>query len=424
MRTAALSALALLAAVSASAQFVQYTPPGSLADEQIPTQERLKTAVEEARYHLGPFRVSPWVALKDVAYVDNVYGTASDPTSDVTATVGLGAQAYLPLGRSTTLGMYALPEYVWWRDLSNRRGWNGAVGAGVFSYFSRLTVEIQAGGSRTQQYASSEIETLVNLEDRRGSALVELRVLGKLSLFGRGSVDQWRYIERGLASDFAAQLILLDRDEKRAGGGIRYHLTDTISLGLGAERYTAEFVHPENSRAASGTAPIAELSARTGHLSVDVNVAVLDLEPTAPSEFVPYRGTNGSFRVGVRPGGRFDFEYYGGRNLVYSIEPGVSYFLDERVGVAAGSKLGWRANGRVFWESGRDDYVPQAGAATARTDDFNAYGATVDVRVGRQTTLLLGVQKTEFTSSVAGFDRSVTQVRTGLQFSTGRSQWW
>jgi hypothetical protein len=313
---------------------------------------------------------------------------------------------------------------VWWHDLSNRRGWNGAVGAGLFGYFNQMTVEVQAGGSRTQQYASSEVEVPVNLEDKRVSALVEVQVMGKLSLFARGGVDQWRYNQRGLTPDLASQLILLDRDEKRAGGGVRYHFTKTISLGLGVEQYTTDFVHPENPQSNSGSAPIAELSVKAGHLSVNVNATALDLKPNEVSKFVPYSGTNGGFRVGFRPAGRLEFEYYGGRNLVYSVEQGVSYYLDQRTGIAVQSELGWRATGRIFLETGHDDYVFESAGTAGRTDDLRAYGVTFNIRLGRVASLAVGGDRTDYTSTVAGYDRSVTQVRTGLQFSSGKAQWW
>jgi len=364
------------------------------------------------------------VALKDVSYFNNVFGTDTDQKSDITATLGLGAHAYLPLGHRMTLGMYALPEYVWWRDLSGLRGWNGAGGAGLFGYFNRMTVEIQAGGSRHQQYASSELEVPVNLEDRQASALIEVEVLRQVSLFGRAGVDQWRYNQRGLTPDLVAELTPLERDEKRAGGGVRFHFTKEISLGLGVEQYTTDFVHTEGGRSNSGPAPIAELSVKAGRLSVIANAVVLDLKPSGLSDFVSYRGTNGNFQVGLRPAGKIEALAYGSRNLAYSTAPGISYYLDERTGFALQSPLGWRVKGRVFVESGRDRYVVAPGAGAGRTDDLKAYGATVNVQVGRRANFVFGGDRTDYTSDVAGYGRSVTQVRTALQFSSGKAQWW
>ncbi len=424
MRTAALSAIALLAAASAGAQFTQYTAPGSLGVEQIPTQERLQDAMDDARYHLGPLRFGPWVALKDVGYVDNVFGTETNQKSDLTATLGAGVLAYLPIGHRMTLGMYALPEYVWWRDLTGFRGWNGAAGAGLFGYFNRMTVEIQAGVTREQSYASSELEVPVNLEDQPLSALLEIEVLGKLSVFGRGGVDRWRYNTRGLSPDLIAELTPLERDESHVGGGVRYHFSKTASLGVGVEQYTTDFIHEENRRSNSGLAPIAELRGEAGHVSVVANAVFLDLKPDAQSGFVAYRRTNGRFQVGFRPAGQLEVWLYGGRSLAYSVASEYSYYVDERTGIAIQSPIGWRATGRVFYESGKDGYIAESTGSFARTDDLNAYGVAADVRLGRRATLVVGADRTNYTSGLGVYDRSVTRVRTSLQLSGGKGKWW
>ncbi|MBZ5590456.1 MAG: hypothetical protein LAO05_18045 [Acidobacteriia bacterium] len=424
MRTAALSALLGLVAATAGAQAVQYTAPGSLAEEQIPTQERLKAAMDEARYHLGSLRFGPLLALKDVAWVNNVFGTETNQKSDFTATLAAGGDAYLPVGHRMTLGVYALPEYVWWRDLADRRGWNGAFGAGLFGYFNRMTVEIQACGERHQQYASSEIDVPVNQEDRRVSALVEVQVLGKVSLFARGGVDRWRYDPRGLPPETASQLTLLERDEKHAGGGVRFHFTEAISLGLGVEQYTTDFVHEEGGRSNSGPAPIAEVGVKTTHLRVVVNAIALDLNPTGRSEFIRYSGTAGDFQIGFRPTERLELEYYGGRSLSYSVQLSTPYFLDERTGVALQSPLGWRAASRIFWETGRRNYVTSAAGGSGGADHFSGYGGSFSLQIGRSASLNVWMSRSDITSAVATRNRSLTQIQASLQLKGGQAQWW
>ena len=424
MRTAALSALLGLVAATAGAQFVEYTAPGSLAEEQIPTRERLKAAMDEARYHLGSLRFGPLLALKDVAYVSNVFNTATNQKSDITATLAVGGDGYLPVGHRMTLGMYAVPEYVWWRNLSDRTGWNGAFGAGLFGYFNRMTVEVQAGSARHQQYASSEIDVPVALEDRRVSVVVEAQILGQMSVFARGGVDQWRYDPLGLAADTASQLVLLDRDEKHAGGGVRFHFTKAMSLGLGVEHFTTEFVHEERARSNSGPAPIGELSILTTHLRVLVNAIALDLNPTGQSEFIRFRGTAGDFQIGFRPTERLELEYYGGRSLSYSVQESTPYFLDERTGVALQFPLGWRAGGHIFWETGRKIYVASATGGSGGTDTLSGYGGNFSLQIGRSASLNVWVSRSDVTSAVVTRDRAITQIQASLQLKGGQAQWW
>jgi len=423
MRKGAIALVLSLVASGVWAQFAQYTVPGSLAEEQVPTRDRLKSAMDTAPYQLGPLRLGPWFALKDVAYVNNVFGTETDQQSDLTATVGGGVHAYLPLGHRLTLGMYALPEYVWWRNLSNRRGWNGDVGAGLFGYFNRITVEVLAGNSRHQQYASSELQVPANLQDRRASALVEVAVVGQMSLFARARSDHWRYVTRGLEPDQAAALVLLDRDESRVGGGIRFHFTKAISLGVGVERYTTDFVRNVNGQSNSGPAPIAELSVETARVFALVSAIALDLKPTGPADFARYTGTNGDFQIGFRPSGKVILEYYGGRSLAYSIDPATPYYLDERAGLAVQSALGWRATARMFWEKGRNAYVA-AGGGPGVADRLTGYGGTITFGLGREASFDVGGSRVDYSSPAVARNRSVTQIQASLRLMSGKAQWW
>ena len=424
MRRAGVVAMAVLTAATAGAQFVQYTAPGSLAVEQVPLKERLEAAMKEARYHLGPVRVGPWVALKDFGYLNNAYGSVVNPQSDITATVGVGAQAYVPVGPKVIVGLYALPEYVWWRDLTARRGWNGRGGAGVFGYFNRLTVELQGGYSREQQYVSSEITVPINLEDQKASALVELRVTGRLSLFGRGGVDRWRYNLRGLTGPLGPELTAIERNEQRAGGGVRLHLSDDFSVGVGAESLNNDFIHPEHDLSSSGTAPLLELTMKRAHVRASVSVARLDLKPKAGSSFVKYTGTMGQFQLGWRPHSRLELVWYGARNLVYSVYTPSPYFIDERTGLSAEMPFGWRSSARVFAEAGRDTYVEAPATGSVGTEDLKAWGGAFSYKLSELVAVVLSGSRTDYTTRFGPFDTSVTQVQATLQFSGGASAWW
>src|SRR5262245_7551570 len=102
--TRTILAMALLAA-PAAAQFSEYTAPGSLLNRNTTKQEQMEQAVDKARWHLGPFRLSPWFAIRDAAYVSDVFsGSSGGPEGEIeeepdfTVTVGAGLQGYVPLG--------------------------------------------------------------------------------------------------------------------------------------------------------------------------------------------------------------------------------------------------------------------------------------------------------------------------------------
>ncbi len=72
-----------LIAAAASAQFVQYTTPGTRLQPPETTQERLDEAMENARWRLGPFLLHPWLELRDVGYIDRSARTEAELTATV-----------------------------------------------------------------------------------------------------------------------------------------------------------------------------------------------------------------------------------------------------------------------------------------------------------------------------------------------------
>lgn len=423
-RIAVVTLSAALLAGTASAQFVQYTPPGSLAVPQTPTKERLELAMKEARWHWGPLGLAPWLAIKDFRYVDNVFGTTAAQKSDFTATVGVGLHGYAHGGGKMILAFHALPEYVWWQDLAERRVWNGRYGAGLFGYFNRLTLEASAGTSRQQQYASSEIEQPVNLRDDRGRLLVELRVFGKLSLVAAGSADRWRYRERDFSGPLGAALVLLDRDEQRLGGGLRYHLSERSSVGVGLTRLETDFRRPERDRSNSGDAPAFQLELAGARTGANADIIFAALDPTAGSEFVPYDRPLGRVGVYVRPAARLTFRLYGSRNLVYSLEDPSPYYEDERLGLSVDSTLGWRSLLRVYAEQGSNRFVAVPGGVDELTDDVETYGAALSFTLGRGAAVVIDASRSSYTSALPGRGRSITQVQSSIQFTGRGAEWW
>ncbi len=416
----------MLAAIAApaAAQFAEYTAVGSLAARQVSTRDQVEAAMDEARWHLGPLRLAPWIGLRDVTYVNNVFDTATDTTSDVTATAGAGLHGYVPIGPKLTLGAYALPEYVWWRRLANRRVWNGRYGVGLFGYFNRLTVEAKASDSRQQQYASSEVEQPVNLRQQEGKLDVEVKLLERLAVFATASEDRFRYRRQDLAGS-ALDLLLLDRDERHAGGGLRYRWSESVMVGVGVEHVGVDFVRAERDRSAAGDAPVFEAALDGKRLRLDANIMFPTLRPQSGSQFVRFSGTTGRVQLGFKPVGRLEWQLYGGRNLAFSVSTDSPYFIDERAGLAVQSPLGWRATGQAFYERGRDVYsglVAEAG--TIRRTDLRAFGGGADLAIGRHTWLSLQASRTDYSSAGPFGDRSITRVQTGLRFGSAAAEWW
>ena len=414
----------MLLAGMARAQFEQYIGPGSLGIQPVPTKERFENAMQEAPYRLGPLRLGLWFALRDVSWVDNVYGTVVDQKSDFTATASLGVHGYLPAGPKLVFALYALPEYVWWRDLDYLRGWNGKYGVGVFGYFNRVTLEMQAGNWQTQQYYSSVNPVPVNVEQQRGAATLEVEVLGRLSVFGTAGEDRWRYEEQNAGALAGEILQLSDRNETVVEGGLRYRFSGAFALAIGYEKLTTDFVNDEHNRSNSGDGRFVELDLRGHRLWATARVTDVALRPQESSEFASLDTTTGHAQIGWKPGGKLEFQAYGGRSISYTLLALQSYYTDERWGLGVQMPLGWRSTARLFWEQGRNNYPRMTGESVGRTDDLDGYGASLNLKLGSGSAVGLEASRTDYTSILPEYTRSITRVQVNLSLAGAGGQWW
>jgi hypothetical protein len=423
-RAAAVAAALVLLAGTARAQFQQYVTPGSIGVEILPTKDRLETAMEEAPYKLGPLRLGLWLALQDMSYLNNVYATAVAPVSDFTATGSIGVHGYIPAGPKFVFALYALPEYVWWNDLSYLRGWNGKYGVGIFGYFNRVTLELQAGDWRTQEFYSSVNPIPVNVEQERGGATLEVDILGRLSIFGNAWGDRWRYESKSGLTLPAQVLQLSDRDESAVGGGLRYRFSEAFTLALGYQQLTTDFPSETQNRSNSGDGRFVEFELKGPHLWMNARSTWVSLRPESGSEFVPIDTTTGQAQIGLKPGGKLEFQLYGGRSISYTLLTVSPYYVDERWGLGVQSPLGWRTTARIFWEEGSDQYASVPGQEAGRTDDFSGYGLSLHVKLGKSSEIGLEGSWTDYSSIVPDYNRKIARVEVTLTLAGAGGQWW
>jgi hypothetical protein len=420
---AAIVAVASLTAGVSHAQFQQYIAPGSLGIKEVPTKERLEAAMKDASSHLGPVRVGTVFGLNNIAYMNNVYGTATDQVSDVSATLMAGLQGYLPAGRKLVLGAYVLPQYTWWHRLSFLRTWGGQAGVGLFGYFNRVRIELQGSNSLAPQYYSSETLVPVNTRDQRGSATLEVRVLGRLSAFATGSQDRWRYENQPPGGIPGNEFSVSDRNVSQMGGGLRYRFRENVMIGLGYGTVKTDFLHQIENRSNSGNGAFVELQASGKHFWAGGSVSFASLRAVGGSSFVPYDGSAGHIQAGWQPSGNLQLQLYGGRYISYTSAAPAPYYIDRRLGVGVQGSLGWRTTARVFRESGRDDFA-QGAVEARRTDDFNSIGVTFDFKIGRRSGVTVGWSRTDYTSQVPGASRSIPMFQLSLRFAGSGVGWW
>jgi len=415
MRATIAVVLFLGTAAAAGAQFSQYTSPGGPQARLEDKKAALETAMEEARFHLGPVRIAPRFSLRDGTWVDEASGPGTD--ADVSIVVGAGVNAYLRTGRKVLFTAHVLPEYVHWQDLEERRRLNQRFGAGAYGYFNRLTVEVEARRREEQRIVTTELLQPVSEREDRFEVASEVALSGSFAIFATAEVSEYESLaEPDDPNPGVRALLLLDRREEifRVGGRLRRK--SGLSLGLGVESSRAEFATEGLARSNSGLAPILEGRLERPRFFARADLAARSLEATQGASFVDFDQVTGGFDAGVRPTSRLELSLYGSRNLVYSLIPDYSYLTDDRLGTALSIKLGWRTSCSLYLETGTSDYTAFASTTPQRQDDLDSYGASAQMSLGRSGTLALRAGRTHFDSNLPGLDRTSTVVSAAVSW--------
>lgn len=394
---------------TAEAQFIQYTPPGGPESRPESRKEEIDRIMEEARFRLGPVRVVPVFGLRDVAYQRSVTGPVETP-SDVTATVEAGLHAYVHTGPKVVWRAQAVPEYVWWREQTERRNLNGRYDLSAFGFFNRLTAEVGATRNEEQQIFHPEVLRRVSARQDDGRAAVEVQVSGALSAFAAARLMRQDSLAGEDADPQAAALELLDREERSSRVGVRWRRREGLSVGLGVERSETDFEGGVLDRSNEGTSPVLEVLWDRPRLFVQADVASRSLEAREGAAFVPYDAVTGSVSVRVEIQHSFNVTAYSSRNLVYSVTPGYAYLDDVRLGAALQAQLGDRMQTRVFAETGSNDFTAFTAAAPERDDDLSSYGGQIGWNLGNLFQLSLQALRIEIDSNLPELDRSYSSV--------------
>ncbi|MFY9821551.1 MAG: hypothetical protein WAM82_09215 [Thermoanaerobaculia bacterium] len=405
--------LLLLMAGRAGAQF-QYTPPGGPEEKPASRRETTESEIAQTRYHLGAVRLAPWAVLRDIAYVRSLFSSGVQaPPNDFTATVGLGFHAYLHNTPKVIWSLGVLPEYVWWQKQAERRRVNGHYKLGLQAYFNRLTVEATAGREQQLQIVTPEVPVLASARADGAEVLVEVELAHTLFAFTSAAETQLTNLVESEVDPLTQSLALLDRKERLLRGGLRWQPRKDGWVALGVEGTRADFEHTALPRSNSGTAPLLQVHFRNRYTGFDGEVADRSLDARRGSDFVPFHqvtGNAGIFLGTKRLGGSI----YSSRNLSYALADGYAYLQDDRLGTSLFMDFGFHTSGRVFAETGRNEYTAFTPDIPHRVDDVSSVGGQLNFELGGRLVAGIQILRSRFNSNLPGDDRTFTSA--GLTF--------
>jgi hypothetical protein len=384
----------------------------------VPRTTQVEREIADSRYRLGPLYLQPRLVFRDFGYNDNVLGSADNPQSDWTATVAGGFRFITPMGRKLYLRGNALPEYTWYKELSDRRFVGGTYDAAFLALFNRMQVEVGGRSTHSISNVSSEVEAPAERNAQFGNVELEVQVAPKLSLFAAGAAEQDRY-----KSGFTGlnNIRDLNRDDTSVRGGARWALTEFFDVSLAAEQTRSEFETQPLRRDNQSNAVLVGLHYDRPKSYINLTAGSRKGKPFNDSTFPGYTATTGSYFLSHTLSAPIEFQLYGHRRITYGVSVDAPYFLETRNGAAVVTQVGNRFSVRAFGELGNNDYDlatrSRPSFIDARKDEAATYGGGVAFRVYRNIALSLAVSQTDYDSTNVEFDRSIVRFYSGLTFN-------
>ena len=402
--------------LSSTALFAQ------LADDQVPREritpvrESIKTEIEDSRWHLGPIYLLPRFSISNFGYNNNVLAREDEQIGDYTATVQGGVRYVVPFGRKIFLRGDLVPQYTWYRKLTEQRSHGGDYVASLYGLFNRMSVEISGGPRRYSAPLNSEDPRPVTTKVTYGASKLEVDVLSRVALFGSVVSEDWRYDDH--VEDEAASR--LGRDDAALRGGVRLKFRPFFNVSAAYEETTSDFKE-DPQRDNQSKAVIAGLFYDRPRAFMNLTVGRRQFEPRNGSQFPKFSALTGSYyftRMLARP---LAFDLYGDRRAVNTLFVGAPYYIDTRTGAGFRVQAGRRLLFRAFGELGTNRYSTSVLGGNnnqpRRSDDVRGVGGGVAVQLYRKMTLNILASDTRYSSNLPGLDKSIFAVTTNLSFT-------
>ncbi len=397
---------------SASAQLTTDQVPRG---RTVPTPEEVKQELEKSRFRFGPIRLIPTLLLSDAGYDSNVFGAfekdEAKRVADWTATVTAGARWVLPLGSKGYLRGAALPEYIWYRDLTARRTFGGSYQASLLGFFNRLSVEVGGYTAKTFEFPNSESETRVVQNARDGLANLEVELSRPLSVFAKVEVQRLRFTGGGEAA-VGLDVTRFDRTEGAARGGVRYRISPAWDISGAVEGTRTEFVKTPEERDNQSAAYVLGVHCDLPRFFVNLSGGYRKIRPYNNSSLRGSSTPTGSYFASYFLTRNLELRLYGGRRVVYGFRDITTpYFFETRNGGGLNIQVHPRLLLRGFGEYGKND-SPFA----ARTDTVTYVGGGFSVSLFRKAVFTALASRATYRSNTSDLARSVFRFTTGLTF--------
>ena len=344
-----------------------------------------------AKAQLGPFYITPSLAVKDFGIDTNVFNNA-DEKRDFTVTVAPNVTVSVPFARRAALTASVLTDLVYYQTYSSERSVNSDVKVRGEVFVRRLTLFAEPAYVRTRQPLSVELDARARREERGGQAGIHVRVSRTTAVelaarAGRVEFD---------TDEVFAEIHLretLNRESRALSASIRQDLTPVTAIVFraegGTERFELSPVRDADTLHVAGGVQFNPRALITGAASVGFRT----FEPRSPL-LEPFRGVVVRTAIEYAIGDSTRFAFAADRDVNYSYEPLQPYFVIQGFNLGAQRRLFGRfdlAVGALRHEYLYRDLATAAAAASpGRVDVVQTWSGSIGYRFARTARLGFG----------------------------------
>jgi hypothetical protein len=396
---------------------------GQMTTDEVPrqrtvrTRDAVKQEVENRRFRLGPFRLTPVVRFSDVGYESNVFGSPpGQEVSDWTIGATAGVRWIVPVASKFYVVGEALPRYTWYQKLADRRFFGGDYRTAFLSYFNRASLEIGGFNAKSLSYLTSETQTKLIQTILDGNAKVEVDFASNASLYGGLEVARLRFGLAGGDPTFI-DVNAFQRQEAAVRGGIRYRISTSWDVSAGYEKTRTEFVHVSNERDNQSDAYLLGVRYDRPRFFLVLSGGYRRGKPYNGSTFGEYSNPTGSYFASYFVNRRIEFKAYGRRRVSYGIL--AAEFLES----AIGGGINVQVHPRLLLSGTADTGTNRYGGFTANsvstpahTDRNLSYSGGFSALIYRKMVVTGFATRSEYRSSVTQLNRKIFSFTTSIGF--------
>lgn len=188
---------------------------------------------EAARFRFGPLRFTPSIVVSNLGVDNNVFNEVDNPKRDTTAAFGPAANYWLRMGKARLSGRTSA-QYLYFKEFSNQRSWNGSSDARIEMPLARLTPFISGVYTNSRERPGYEIDSRARRRDQTFSLGTDLRLSGKTTIVLTASQNRLFY-DREETFLGASLADALDRTTNKERLQLRYALTPLTTFVLTSE---------------------------------------------------------------------------------------------------------------------------------------------------------------------------------------------